>query len=355
GPAGQRSLGDNSVNDTFFLEVRCTARVGQSTANASAKAAISQTAGLVTQRLRRIAQNDSKASALRSQTAQVEGTGLLDLSVGRDGAISLDGRENGAAAGYTPSPWGVWANFAWSGINDTTAVAGTQGNVVTGIAGADYEVSDGFIVGGAISIGGAAFDSQIAAFDTDETSIGFNPYLAYQVTDLISLDAILGYSVGVGESTRAETITGHYAIHRYYAAGNASYFQTWERFSLLGSLGVLWGQSFEAAYRESDGTEIGSRRSDLGSVSLLMQPAYLFDLDADNGWYLEPYLVGEYRYDFTISKINGHNNDRDEFRLGLGMNLFAGDSVSGNLEATTAVGREDQRTVSIFGTVRYDF
>jgi len=345
-------------NGVFSCEATLSSQTTQATASAAAQGAVSQTAGLVASRIRSFNVQRNQDGVRRPSTPQlgaiVDQSGLLDLSVGRDGALDQSG-ESGQSAGYTDSPWGLWANFSWSGINDTTAVAGTQGNVVTGIAGADYQVSDGFIVGGAFSFGGAAFDSQVAAFDTDEVSFGINPYFAYQISDLFSVDGMVGYSFGVGESTRNETITGHYNIHRYYVASNISYFQAWDKFSLLASGGVIWGQSFEMAYTESDLSRVSSRQADIGTAKVLLQPSYLFEVDRSAGLFLEPYVVGEYSYDFTLSKIAGHSNDRDAFRLGLGMNIFSGSSVSGNLEGTTTSGREDQRTVSILGTVRYSF
>ncbi|MEM7654159.1 MAG: autotransporter domain-containing protein, partial [Pseudomonadota bacterium] len=166
---------------------------------------------------------------------------------------------------------------------------------------------------------------------------------------------ILGYQYARGESTRNETITGHYGIHRYYLAANASYIVSWDDFALLTSGGLLWGQSFEGAYTESDGTEVGSRRASIGSTRILVQPSYLVELDGESGLFAEPYLIGEYSRDFAQTEISGHNNDPDAFRVGMGFNLFSGENLSGNLEGTTMLGREDQREINILGTVRYGF
>ncbi|MEM7652196.1 MAG: autotransporter domain-containing protein [Pseudomonadota bacterium] len=341
---------------SFSVTVGASGETVRSAATvATAQGAIAQTSGLVAGRVASFNRGTRSGVARGGvpQTAAVAATGLIDLSVGRDGTLSLG--PEGTSAGDEETGWGVWANVAWSGINDTTAVAGVQGNMLTGIAGADYKISDGVIVGGAVSVGGASFDSQVASFDTEEVSVGVNPYLAYQITDVFSLDAVAGYSFGVGDSTRNETITGHYGIHRYYTAVNASSFQTWDAFSLMASTGVLWGQSFENAYTESDGTRVGSRRADIGTVKLLLQPSYIFEADRERGLFLEPYLVSEYSYDYTLTRITGHSNDRDALRLGLGLNIFSDIGVSGNLEATSTVLRENQRTVSVLGTVRYDF
>lgn len=344
-----------TVGAVYDILINCIAiteeTAQQSAANAAAAGSINQTAGLIGGRIQSITRPAQTPSSLPTSTSTLAPTvpfpqtGLVDLSAGRIGA----------AAGGDQPRWGVWANFSWTGIEDRTAVAGQDGDVATGIVGADYQVGEGFIAGGALSLGGANFESSVSAFETGEVNIGLNAYAAYRVTDQLSIDAIAGYSFGVGDSTRAETITGHYDIHRYFVSANASLFETWDRVSLLASVGVLWGQSFEGAYYESDGTQIGSRRADLGSVRVLAQPGYLFDLDPETGLFLETYVLGEYNYDFTLSRIAGHNNDRDAFRLGAGMTLFSGDALSANVEASTMLGRDQQGAINVQGTLRYTF
>ena len=346
--SGSGQITNSSSIDSVDVVCQAVSTNPQAAANATAQGAITQSAGLVAGRIRTVTRgggNPGGAGGSGGPSGLPQSSGLLDLSLGR----------TGMAAGDADPKWGVWANFSWTGIEDRTPVAGQDGDVAIGMVGADYAVSEGFLVGGAVSIGGATFDSAIAAFDTGEVNIGLNPYLAYRLSDVFSLDAVAGYSFGVGDSERAETITGHYSIHRYYVATNATYFQSWDRVSLLASTGVLWGQSFEAAYTESDGTRVSSRQTDLGSAKLLLQPSYVFDLDPDTGVFLEPYLLGEYSYDFVITKIAGHNNDRDAFRIGAGVNLFSGPALSANFEASTVLGREEQGAISVLGTLRYAF
>jgi len=71
--------------------------------------------------------------------------------------------------------------------------------------------------------------------------------------------------------------------------------------------------------------------------------------------FLEPYATFEYGYDFAITKIPGATNDRDAFRIGGGANLYAGESISGAVEATRMLGREDQDETAARATLRVDF
>lgn len=271
--------------------------------------------------------------------------GLADLSAGR----------TGLSAGDDDQRWGGWGNVSWSGIEDKSAVAGQKGGVFTGIVGADYAIQDGLVAGMALSLGGGHFDSQVSLLEVRDRAFGITPYLAWQIDDIFSLDGLINYTIGRGETVRNHTITGNYDLHRYYLAANGNYFNSWGDFSLFGTIGLSFGQSFEGAYTENDGSIVKSRQSRLGTLNLEVKPAYLFTLNRQTGLFLEPYLLGAYNYDFTASKITGHPNDNDAFRVGGGMSLFSGNGVSGSVEASTMLGRRQQRDTNVSGTVTFAF
>lgn len=357
-------IGCVPVDFTNLLEEQQIAAERQSQSSSTLRSSTSQVAGLVAGRTsgfsggsnsRRIG---GRSGSTGQQTAVVihADPGLVDLSAGRkDGAA-------GAAAGDGLEGLGVWVNFAWAGIKETSAAAGTEGNSFTGVAGVDYSLTDKLLVGAAVSVSGSGFDSRTSDLETDEVSFGINPYLAYRLSDVWTIDAIAGLSTGSADSERsAGTIKGDYAVNRYFVATNISLLNEWERFAFTASGGMLWAQSFEDAFVESDGTQVGSRRSDLGTLRFSFQPSYLFDLDPETGLFLEPYLRGEFSYDIVMSKVNtptgvtDHPNDRSAFVVGGGLNVFSDGFFSGNLEASTVVGREKYREVNVLGTVRMSF
>ncbi|MEM7652079.1 MAG: autotransporter outer membrane beta-barrel domain-containing protein, partial [Pseudomonadota bacterium] len=329
----------------------------ETASNVTSRAAINQTAGLVAGRVSGFT-SGGRAPASRTGAPIAPGAGGTQTSaIAPDqGFLGLSSDRAGAAAADGLQGVGVWANASWTGIQDKSAVAAQSGNVFTGIAGIDKAYDNGLLLGTALSFGTASFESDLVDFETGETSVGINAYGAYAITDMISVDAFLGYSKAWGRSDRSnDTIEGDWDTHRYFAAGNASYFNSWDEISVFASTGFVWGQSFDSSYSESDGTIVGSRQSRLGSLKALVQPSYLVTLDSDQGLFLEPYVLGEASYDVFITKISGHNNDRDSYRLGAGLNLFAGDNISGNLEASTVVGREDYGSINVLATFRYGF
>lgn len=322
------------------LPVGDTTQTSRETAGyRSATGMMTQISGMIKGRINR---GFSRGSAVNNRGSQ---RGLIDLSGGR----------SGQNAGEDGQRWGGWANVSWSGIEDTSSVAGQKGGLFTGIIGADYAVRDGLVTGLALSLGGSHFNSQINQFESQDRAFGMTPYLAWQINDHFSLDGMVNYTLGQGKTIRNHRVRGNFGIQRYFLAANGSYFNNWGDFSLLGTLGISYGQSFESGYREDDGTEIGSRQSQLGSLNIDLKPSYLFLLDAEMDLFLEPYLMGNYRYDFALTEISGHSNDRDAFRLGAGMTLFSGNSISGSVEASTMLGRDQQQDINVTGTLTFAF
>lgn len=248
----------------------------------------------------------------------------------------------------------LWGNVTWSGLSDDTAVAGSDGNAYVGIAGADYLVNDRFLVGVGLSFFAADYKSRVNTYKANEFSVGVNPYAAFRITDEISVDAMFGYAHAFATAKRSGA-EGDYGADRYFVASNLSISKPFGDFRILGTTGVMWGQSFSEDYTESDGTRVEGGRVDIGTYKLSAQPSYMVLVDKDAKVFLEPFLVAEWAYDFTITKISGHNNDRDGFRIGGGANLFALDHLTANLQASTVLGRQDRGETTVQGTVRYSF
>ena len=357
-----------TVTNPVFFDVTLTCVGGVSSVEAAAetastvtsRTAINQAAGLIAGRVSSFTSGGRSPSA-RSGGATgggATGGGAPQTSVVPvdQGFLGLSSDRLGASAGDGLEGIGVWANASWNGVQDKSAVAAQTGNVFTGIAGVDKAYDTGLLLGVAVSIGNAAFESDLVDYKSAETSVGINVYGAYSITDTVSVDGFIGYSRGWGRSDRSgDTVEGDWTLNRYFLAGNVSFFQSWDAVSLGASTGFVWGQSFEGAYEETDGTRVGSRRSQLGSWKALVQPSYLVTVDEDAGLYFEPYAIGEASYDLAITKITGHNNDRDSYRVGTGFNLFLGDNISTNLEASTTLGREDYNDISVVATFRYSF
>jgi len=309
----------------------------QAIAGQAARASFAQQSGLVFQRTANLLLNKPENRVNPNvQTGALPQAGLL------------------GSAGQGSGPFGVWADFTWSGLENDDAAVGSDANVFTLTGGYDTPLTDRLIAGAAVSLGGATFDPTATNDSAHEINVGITPYLAYQIDDVFALQAAAGWTHARGF---AETggVDGDYAANRYFLAGEASAFKTWGDFSLFSSVGVLWGQSFQQAYTDDRGLEFGSVRTNLGSVSVTAQPSYLFTVDAAAGDFIEPYILGQYSYDFSQTKVAGAANDPDEVLLGAGVNGFTGDGLSGAVEFSRTVGREDNTATSVRATVRIDF
>ncbi|MEM6491095.1 MAG: autotransporter outer membrane beta-barrel domain-containing protein, partial [Pseudomonadota bacterium] len=248
------------------------------------------------------------------------------------------------------------ADFTWTGLENDSAVVDSETNAFTVAGGVDAEVAPGVVFGAAVSVGRAFTDAQSGAVSANETSVAVTPYFAYRLTDQFSLQGLVGYGYGRGDVTLEQTdVTGDIDSHRYFVAVEGGYFESWGDASLFAGVGVLWGQSHQLRYTRSDGRSIGSERVDIGSANVVIQPSYLIALDDDGDVVVEPYALLDYSYDFDITKIDNATNDRDAFRVGGGANIYTRSGVSGAVEATRMLGREDQEETTARATLRFDF
>ncbi|MEM7525656.1 MAG: autotransporter outer membrane beta-barrel domain-containing protein, partial [Pseudomonadota bacterium] len=325
--------GSGDVTATFLgcgdQNASSEAQAGQ-----ASRAILTDQSGLVFQRLNNLLTNKPQNRAGGPTQTAVNSVGNGGLALGQGAA------GQGGDAGF-----GLWIDGAWTGLDDRDATLGSDGYSIAFTGGADTQLADGLTTGAAITFGVSRIESNATQDRRKETSIGFTPYIAYQIDDVFAVQGAVGYNYGGG---RAEIggIDGQIDAHRYFAAAEASAFQTFGDFALFSSVGVLWGQSFQQSYTDDAGAEVDSIKSDLGSLSVTAQPSYLIDLDSSGQSFIEPYLLGQYSYDFTLTKTSRSSNDRDEFVIGGGANFFHGEGVSGTLEASRTLGRDKNQKCS---------
>ena len=207
------------------------------------------------------------------------------------------------------------------------------------------------LIGAALAASWADTDTPDDRFSQDEFSLTFAPYAAYALDDVFAIDGSFGYGVGLSDTERTGGVEGDAVNHRYFGSVNGTARKYWGDFGLFGSVGALWTQSFQGAYAETDGTRVGSQTIELGRLSAKVQPSYLIPFDLVT---VEPFVSLGYSYDYTLTKITGAANDRDQVDLKLGANIF-GDGISGGLEFETGFFRENERRSSVAATVRIQF
>ena len=272
-------------------------------------------------------------------------------------------QQNGKNAGAPEYASGVWGNIALTHFGDhhrPTNMTGLQG---TGVFGIDTRVMDNLVIGGAVNLEYASIDLGANDGEITSTAFGVSPYVSWQIDDIFSLTGLANIShihsrlaeqqvAGVISETDMNGV-------RWNVAVNGDGFFTWDNWSLLTGIQLSYGQLWNFSTKNNAGARVAGSDAKSGSATFLIQPAYYWQYSRHLG--LEPYLLAEYQYDFTMEKVTTaagspfHSNDEDQFRLGAGLNIFGGAFYSGNVEASAVVGREDYTEATISSNIRINF
>ena len=270
---------------------------------------------------------------------------------------------NGQNAGAPDYVSGVWGNIALSHVEDShgpTNLYGLQGILM---AGMDRFINEQLLVGAAVNLEHAQLQIRRNDGDLVNTSLGVSPYISWQIDDIFSLTGLANIShiqSQFAETTVADLITSvDMNGVRWSVSATGDGFFSWGNWSLLSSLNLSYGQLSLFETKDNQGNIVDGSTSQTGSVAISLQPSYYWQYDRDLA--LEPYLLTEYRYDFTMQKIRTatnevpHPNDEDQIRLGLGLNLFGSQFYSGNIEASAVFGRDKYSETSVSGSLRVQF
>lgn len=277
-------------------------------------------------------------------------------------ALSYLSESGGDNAGAKDLVSGVWGNIALSHFEDTHRPTDLRGIQGSGILGIDTRLAEQFYVGAAINLEKAYIELGQDQGDISSTGFGISPYLSWQIDDIFSITSASNVSsISSRLARKPGNIITELDVHgiRWHTNLIGDAFLAWDNWSLLSNLTLTYGQLRYFSAKDSNGTHVSGSLSQNGSASVLLQPAYYWQYQDDLA--LEPYLLSEYVYDFTMQKVStptgspAHPNDQDYFRLGLGVNIFGGRFYSGNIEALTVVGRQKYSETSLSGSLRINF
>ena len=288
----------------------------------------------------------------------------LKQKQGKSGLAFQLNEQQGKSAGDLSVSSAVWGNVAVTHFADDHRPTNYTGLHGTLMVGADTFISESLVVGGALNVEKSYLDLGRADGEVSSTAIGLTPYLAWRIDDIFSLSA--QGNVSFMQSRMSDqllqfgpvTETDMDAL-RWNLAVTGDGFWQWGNWGLLSGLNLSYGQLLTRSTIDNQGNRVSGTTSQSGSVSLMIQPSYYWEYDRHLA--LEPYFLAEYQHDFTMQKVSTpagaapHPNDPDQIRLGLGLNIFGGQYYSGNVEATTVVGRKDYTETSLGATLRVNF
>jgi hypothetical protein len=254
------------------------------------------------------------------------------------------------------SPITIWGHGSFTDIENTRNRTGEDnrydGSVWGYNLGADYRFSPALVTG--MSVGYAKTDIT-TTFETgtyEEDTWNLSPYVIYTPSDSLIFSAIAGYSFGNVAKSRNTSVTGDTDSQSWYLQVDVR--QTFQPMAesplqVTGGLGALTSRNMLDAYTESDGSQVAE--SSVNTVQLkpnveLAYPAQIGETA------LIPFVKGAYVHDFTDQT----NGDAGAFDLGGGLRVAAGGSgLSGSIEGSRLVGRDDYSEYTVSAFVAYGF
>jgi hypothetical protein len=252
------------------------------------------------------------------------------------------------------SPITIWGNGSFTDIENTRNRTGEDnrydGTVWGYNLGADYRFSPGVVAG--LSVGYAQTDIT-TTFNTgtyDEDTWNLSPYVIYTPSETLTLSAIAGYTFGDVALSRNTSVTGNTDSRSIYLQVDGR--QTFEPiaespFRVVAGLGALVSRNTLDAYTESDGSRVAESSVNTLQIKPNTELSYSTQIGEVD---LTPYVKAGYIHDFTDET----NGDAGAFDLGGGMRFAAGGTgLSGSVEGTRLVGRDDYQEYTFSGLVAY--
>lgn len=326
------------------------------TSSRAVQAAVTQTAGLVASRVASFTSSSSapmqawkspdqhyKALALGRGGKMLNSTRTTDGTMEVDGSISdraaNDAVGDGLAAGSAPSKFGVWIDAAYSRLIFSKTDEHFDGNIATGMVGADYVVQKNLLVGLAGGYEQLDIDTQFNRGSVKGTGWTVSPYAAYKINETLSTDISGGYTwinydlerLDPGNSAK---ITGEQNANRWFVSANLNSDHWINKFHVAGRVGVLHSKEDRDQFTESNLTSQAGASTNVGMGFVGVRLGYLLQFNSDSS--IEPYmdLLGRAAYD------DGGSGDSTDGVVGLGAAMTFGNLQVG-FSGSSVVGRKD--------------
>lgn len=268
----------------------------------------------------------------------------------------------GRSAGDTFANWSPWLSYARTSSENnlsSTAYDGTQDSF---LLGADYTFSERLVAGLAVGYENNEVTTAFNGGSLDNKGYTFAPYIAYLLTDTISIDGTVGYSNLSIDQTRINFGGGGNVIladtdaDRWFVASNLNTFHRYRDLSLLGRVGIIYSEDDQDGYAErgAGGQAVASNKSEFGQLQIGGEVAYSVHA-------IEPFASVYYEYDYeseTPQVAAGQaapSRDDDDFRISAGFRYFGNSGFTGALEYSGIAGREDydSHSISLIGRMQF--
>jgi Autotransporter beta-domain len=253
-------------------------------------------------------------------------------------------------------PYGVWGNYAYTSFENDFSATALDGESHGFLGGIDFRVGEATIVGVALGYDNSDIDTGFNRGNQNTDTVTIAPYFGSMLNDTLSVDFSIGYSnVGYDQFRTDGTtrVTSSPVADRWFGALNLNGIKFIDNWIISGRVGAVYASSTIHSYTESNGTTVAESHTRVSSVNVGSEIAYSM-----KEW--EPFLNLSYQYDYQLQKVVAATgpqpaNDADDILLSTGVRYFESSGITGNLEYSKRLLREDFNEDRISLTLRIDY
>jgi hypothetical protein len=271
----------------------------------------------------------------------------------------LEGQANGINAGDAiPVGFGTWLGYSYSDMENDFVSLAFEGSRNTVLGGIDYFPGDNLVIGVAFGYEFSDIDTRANRGNVQSDGYSVIPYFGYLLTDVFSINGNIGYSSVEADQFRTDPgtgarITSNADSDRFFGSVNLDGMWIRGDWILGGRFGLLWATNTQDDFTESNGTFVSSQESKLRQYQVGANAAYSYGK-------FEPNLSLTFSRDFQTTEIavtSGPqpSNDRDDFMLAAGIRYYGNHGLTGNLEYSKRLDRDNFEEDTVNLTLRMEF
>ena len=179
----------------------------------------------------------------------------------------------GLAGSADFSNWSVWATPVVSQFKNNVAPNTSNGTVVLGLVGLEYNFDDRLISGVSLAADSTNSNTTYNGGTYKSTGLTVSPYIAYQVSDAWLADLSAGYG-GSNPTTTVGSSTGTTNYTRFFAAAGLSNRLEFNKFTITPRASYTMYKDSLDAYTSSTGTYNSALTTYLYQTKLGAQASY---------------------------------------------------------------------------------
>ncbi|HJN21818.1 MAG: autotransporter outer membrane beta-barrel domain-containing protein [Alphaproteobacteria bacterium] len=323
-----------------------TTEQASSTATASAvvRTATAQITGMIS----------SRVSSLLAPTAVADQGGNVDMAVALYDEMTLG---TGISAGGGDGRMGVWPSGSWTDVEDDLSSTAYNGDVYNAMTGTDYQFNCCLTAGLALGYESSDINTTFNTGSVESSGWTIAPYAGYVLSRYFTVDVSAGYSIVDYDTTRvrnALTITGDFDSDRWFASGAINGYYSVNKILLNGRAGYSYAKESQDGFNESNGVINASRDVKVSTLRVGGTAAYGLGK-------AQPYVTATGVYDVQQTKVTvgdgqaAPSNDKSGVDIGGGVRISLSDRVTGGIEGTTHLARDNFESTTVSGNLRIKF